>query len=211
MEQVNYQRLQGRPFYRLAQRLLDLTLSSLGLVALSPLMAYLAWRIKKEDGGPIFYSQTRLGKGEEPFRLWKFRSMVPNAEALQEQLQARNEIAGAMFKIKHDPRVTKIGRFLRRHSLDELPQLINVLKGEMALIGPRPPLPEEVAQYSEYDKQRLLVKPGCSGLWQVKCRNAGDFDQMVQLDLKYINQSSLLTDLRLIWQTVGLFFKPNGM
>ncbi|MGM9911274.1 MAG: sugar transferase [Lacticaseibacillus absianus] len=211
MEQVNYERVKGRLVYRSCRRAVDLTLSALGLVALSPLLTYLALIIKREDGGPVLYSQTRLGKDGVPFRLWKFRSMVVNADDLKKQLADQNEVAGAMFKMARDPRITKVGKRLRRHSLDELPQLFNVLKGDMALIGPRPPLPEEAAQYSAYDRQRLLVKPGCSGLWQVKCRNAGDFDQMVQLDLKYINRSSLWTDLGLILQTIALFFKPNGM
>lgn len=211
MEEINYRKVRGRPVYRASSRVLDLTLSSLGLALLSPLLLYLAIKIKLEDGGPVLYSQTRLGQGGRTFKIWKFRSMIEGADQMKKDLLEKNEIAGAMFKIKDDPRVTKIGKMMRRRSLDELPQLVNVLRGEMALIGPRPPLPEEGRQYSDYDRQRLLVKPGCSGLWQVECRNQGDFDQMVQLDIKYINQRSLWLDLRLMVKTIGLIFRPNGM
>lgn len=211
MEKINYRKVRGNPVYRASSRVLDLGLSSLGLALFSPLFLYLAVKIKLEDGGPIFYSQTRLGQGGRTFKIWKFRSMIEGADQLKQELMDKNEIAGAMFKIKDDPRVTKIGKMMRRYSLDELPQLVNVLRGEMALIGPRPPLPEEARQYSDYDWQRLLVKPGCSGLWQVECRNNGDFDQMVQLDIKYINQRSLWLDLRLMVKTIGLIFRPTGM
>lgn len=211
MEEINYRKVRGRTVYRASSRVLDLTLSSLGLALLSPLLLYLAIKIKLEDGGPVLYSQTRLGQGGRTFKIWKFRSMIEGADQMKKDLLEKNEIAGAMFKIKDDPRVTKIGKMMRRRSLDELPQLVNVLRGEMALIGPRPPLPEEGRQYSDYDRQRLLVKPGCSGLWQVECRNQGDFDQMVQLDIKYINQRSLWLDLRLMVKTIGLIFRPNGM
>lgn len=211
MEKINYRKVRGNPVYRASSRVLDLGLSSLGLALFSPLFLYLAIKIKLEDGGPIFYSQTRLGQGGRTFKIWKFRSMIEGADQLKQELIDKNEIAGAMFKIKDDPRVTKIGKMMRRRSLDELPQLVNVLRGEMALIGPRPPLPEEARQYSAYDWQRLLVKPGCSGLWQVECRNDGDFDQMVQLDIKYINQRSLWLDLRLMVKTIGLIFRPTGM
>lgn len=211
MEKINYQKVRGNPVYRASSRVLDLGLSSLGLALFSPLFLYLAVKIKLEDGGPIFYSQTRLGQGGRTFKIWKFRSMIERADQMKKDLLEKNEIAGAMFKIKDDPRITKIGKMMRRYSLDELPQLVNVLRGEMALIGPRPPLPEEARQYSDYDWQRLLVKPGCSGLWQVECRNDGDFDQMVQLDIKYINQRSLWLDLRLMVKTIGLIFRPTGM
>ena len=211
MEKINYQKVRGNPVYRASSRVLDLGLSSLGLALFSPLFLYLAVKIKLEDGGPIFYSQTRLGQGGRTFKIWKFRSMIEGADQIKKDLLEKNEIAGAMFKIKDDPRITKIGKMMRRYSLDELPQLVNVLRGEMALIGPRPPLPEEARQYSAYDWQRLLVKPGCSGLWQVECRNDGDFDQMVQLDIKYINQRSLWLDLQLMVKTIGLIFRPTGM
>ena len=136
--------------------------------------------------------------------------MVPNAEQLLEKLKNQNEINGAMFKMKNDPRITKVGRFIRKHSLDELPQLVNVIKGNMSLVGPRPSLPSEVEQYDEYDMQRLLVMPGCTGLWQTTERNNVDFDGMVKLDLKYIENAGLLEDIKIIILTVKIIFIPNS-
>lgn len=173
-------------------------------------MAVIAYKIKKEDKGPIFYKQIRVGKDGRHFEMYKFRSMVTNADQLLEQLKDQNEVEGAMFKMKHDPRITRIGHYLREHSIDELPQLVNALKGDMSLVGPRTPLPSEVAQYTDYDKQRLYVMPGCTGLWQVTKRNDVGFDDMVKLDLEYIQHASLSYDLWIIWKTVVIIFKPNG-
>ena len=142
--------------------------------------------------------------------MYKFRSMVINADQLLDKLKGQNEIDGAMFKMKCDPRVTKIGHFIREHSLDELPQLVNVLKGDMSLVGPRPPLPSEVKQYNSYDKQRLYVVPGCTGLWQATRRNDVGFDEMVKLDLIYIQRASLKYDFWIIWKTIIIIFKPNS-
>ena len=167
-------------------------------------------KIRHEDGGPAFYSQERIGKNEKPFKMWKFRSMVVNADQMIDQLEDQNEINGAMFKIKDDPRITKIGHTIRKYSLDELPQLWNVLIGDMSLVGPRPPLPSEVEEYTDYDKQRLLVMPGCTGLWQVTKRNEADFDEMVWLDIVYINHSGLWKDFKLIIKTIGVVIHPNG-
>ena len=167
-------------------------------------------KIRHEDGGPAFYSQERIGKNEKPFKMWKFRSMVVNADQMIDQLEDQNEINGAMFKIKDDPRITKIGHTIRKYSLDELPQLWNVLIGDMSLVGPRPPLPSEVEEYTDYDKQRLLVMPGCTGLWQVTKRNEADFDEMVWLDIVYINHSGVWEDLKLIVKTVLVMVHPNG-
>ena len=167
-------------------------------------------KIRHEDGGPAFYSQERIGKNEKPFKMWKFRSMVVNADQMIDQLEDQNEIEGAMFKIKDDPRITKIGHTIRKYSLDELPQLWNVLIGDMSLVGPRPPLPSEVEEYTDYDKQRLLVMPGCTGLWQVTKRNEADFDEMVWLDIVYINHSGLWEDFKLIIKTIGVVIHPNG-
>ena len=133
-----------------------------------------------------------------------------NADALKNELMAQNEIEGAMFKMKDDPRITRVGHFIRKYSLDELPQLFNVLKGDMSLVGPRPPLPEEVAQYTDYQKQRLLVTPGCTGLWQVTVRNEADFDEMVDIDLNYIQQRGFMMDLWILVMTVKIMIKPNG-
>ena len=203
-------KVNGRVGYRAIKRGFDVLASGLALILLSPLFLILIVLIKREDGGPAFYSQERIGKNEKPFKMWIFRSMIVNADKMVEQLEEQNEIDGAMFKIKDDPRVTKIGHVIRKYSLDELPQLWNVLKGDMSLVGPRPPLPSEVEEYTDYDKQRLLVMPGCTGLWQVTKRNEADFDEMVWLDIVYINHSGILEDLKLIIKTIGVVIHPNG-
>lgn len=197
--------------YRFIKRVFDFVASLLGLIILSPLFLLIAIAIKVEDPkGAVFYSQTRLGRGEVPFKMYKFRSMVSNADELLEKLLKDNEIDGAMFKMQDDPRVTKIGRFIRKYSIDELPQLLNVLQGSMSLVGPRPPLPREVEEYSDYDKQRLAVKPGCTRLWQATVRNSVGFDEMVKLDLTYISKRSVAFDVYILFKTVVIMFKPNG-
>ncbi|WP_455583497.1 sugar transferase [Lactiplantibacillus pentosus] len=197
--------------YRFVKRVFDFVASLLGLIILSPLFLIIAIAIKLEDPkGSVFYSQTRLGRGETPFKMYKFRSIVSNADELLEQLLKNNEIDGAMFKMQDDPRVTRIGKFIRKYSIDELPQLLNVLQGSMSLVGPRPPLPREVAEYTEYDKQRLAVKPGCTGLWQATVRNSVGFDEMVKLDLLYISKRSVSFDVYILFKTVVIMFKPNG-
>ncbi|GAB7171656.1 sugar transferase [Lactiplantibacillus plantarum subsp. plantarum] len=197
--------------YRFVKRVFDFVASLLGLIILSPLFLIIAIAIKAEDPkGSVFYSQTRLGRGETPFKMYKFRSMVSNADQLLEELLKNNEIDGAMFKMQDDPRVTKIGKFIRKYSIDELPQLLNVLQGSMSLVGPRPPLPREVEEYSDYDKQRLAVKPGCTGLWQATVRNSVGFDDMVKLDLTYISKRSVAFDVYILFKTVVIMFKPNG-
>lgn len=203
-------KVKGRLVYHTVKRGFDILASGVALVLLSPLFGVLTVKIKKEDGGPAFYSQTRIGKNGKPFKMWKFRSMIVNADKMVKQLEEQNEIDGAMFKIKDDPRVTKIGHVIRKYSLDELPQLWNVLKGDMSLVGPRPPLPMEVADYTDYDKLRLSVTPGCTGLWQVTKRNDADFDEMVELDLEYINKSSLWFDFKILLKTVGVIVHPNS-
>ncbi|MFD3286911.1 sugar transferase [Lactobacillus johnsonii] len=203
-------KVNGRLVYHTVKRGFDILASGVALVLLSPLFGILTVKIKKEDGGPAFYSQTRIGKNGKPFKMWKFRSMIVNADKMVKQLEEQNEIDGAMFKIKDDPRVTKIGHTIRKYSLDELPQLWNVLKGDMSLVGPRPPLPMEVADYTDYDKLRLTVTPGCTGLWQVTKRNDADFDEMVELDLEYINKSSLWFDFKILLKTVGVVIHPNS-
>ena len=203
-------KVNGRVGYRAIKRGFDVLISGLALILLSPLFLILIVLIKREDGGPAFYSQTRIGKNGKPFKMWKFRSMIVNADKMVEQLEEQNEIDGAMFKIKDDPRVTKIGHVIRKYSLDELPQLWNVLKGDMSLVGPRPPLPMEVEDYTPYDKLRLTVMPGCTGLWQVTKRNDADFDEMVELDLEYINKSGLWFDFKILLKTVGVVIHPNS-
>ena len=207
---VNPAKVNERPFYHVVKRLFDIVASACALILLSPLFLFLVIKIRSEDGGPAFYSQERIGKNEKPFKMWKFRSMVVDADKMLDKLEDQNEIDGAMFKIKDDPRITKIGHVIRKYSLDELPQLWNVLIGDMSLVGPRPPLPSEVEEYTNYDKQRLTVMPGCTGLWQVTRRSEADFDEMVWLDIVYINHSGLWEDLKLIIKTVLVMVHPNG-
>lgn len=207
---INPQKIQSRKGYHFIKRLLDITLSTIGLIFLSPLMIVIACKIKMEDGGPVIYKQIRVGKNGRHFEMYKFRSMVINADKLLKELKEKNSVSGAMFKMKNDPRITKVGHFIRQHSLDELPQLVNVLKGDMSLVGPRPSLPSEVSQYTSYDKQRLFVIPGCTGLWQATERNSVGFDEMVRLDLKYIQRASLRYDLWILFETIVIIFKPNG-
>lgn len=197
--------------YRLIKRLFDVCASFTALVLLSPMFLVVAIAIKAEDSqGKVFYSQIRVGKGGKRFKMYKFRSMVSNADELLKTLISENDVDGAMFKIKLDPRVTKVGSFIRKYSIDELPQLVNVLKGNMSLVGPRPPLEREVKEYTDYDKQRLYVKPGCTGLWQATVRNSVGFDEMVRLDLIYVQKRSLKFDLWIIFRTVKIMFRPNG-
>jgi len=193
--------------YLFMKRLMDIVGALCGLILLSPIFLIVALLIKLEDPkGPIFFKQNRVGKNEKEFGMYKFRSMVTDAEEKLKGLLQHNEVSGAMFKMKDDPRVTKIGKFIRKTSIDELPQLLNVLKGEMSLVGPRPPLPREVKEYTSYDKQRLLVTPGCTGLWQVTERNSVGFKEMVELDLTYIQHRSLWFDVKLMFKTVLVLF-----
>ncbi|ARA98317.1 sugar transferase [Geobacillus thermodenitrificans] len=197
--------------YLIAKRIMDICGALIGLICLSWLFLIVAILIKFEDPkGPVFFKQVRVGKDGKEFYMYKFRSMVTDAEEKLKELLKYNEVSGAMFKMKNDPRVTKVGKIIRKTSIDELPQLWNVLKGDMSLVGPRPPLPREVAQYTEYDKQRLLVTPGCTGLWQVSGRNDLGFHEMVELDLKYIRERSLLYDLKIIIKTIKVMIKPNS-
>ena len=194
----------------LLKRLLDLTGAVFGLLVLSPLMLVVAIIIRVDDPGPIFFSQVRSGRNGRKFRMHKFRSMVVDAEKLKAKLMAHNEMDGPVFKIKHDPRITKIGRFIRKTSIDELPQLFNVLVGEMSLVGPRPPLPSEVAQYKPWQRRRLSVKPGITGPWQVSGRNEISFEQWMEMDLAYIDNWSLWLDIKIILMTVPVVLLKKG-
>lgn len=189
--------------YLVLKRLMDIVVASLGLILASPIMLIVAILIKLEDPkGPIFFSQIRNGAYPTTFKMYKFRSMYIDAEERLEELMHLNEQSGPVFKIKDDPRITKIGRFIRKTSLDELPQLFNVLKGEMSLVGPRPALPREVEQYTAYQKQRLFVKPGLTCIWQVSGRNNIGFNQWVELDIEYIKTRNLWLDIKLILLTI---------
>lgn len=208
---VDEQKLNHQYGYRTIKRIFDFVAALLAVIILSPTFLIIAIAIKINDPhGPVFYTQERVGKDGRRFRMFKFRSMVTNADELLEKLKEQNEIKGAMFKMKNDPRITSVGRFIRKYSLDELPQLLNVVGGSMSIVGPRPPLPYEVDQYTDYDKQRLMVKPGATGMWQVGGRNALNFDQMVELDLTYINERSIWLDLKIMFETVKVMIKPNA-
>lgn len=195
--------------YRTCKRLFDVVASACGLVLLSPVFLATAIAIKLDDGGPIFYNQERIGKDGKPFKMYKFRSMKVNADQEIEKLQKHNEVDGAMFKMKNDPRITRVGKFIRKTSIDEFPQLLNVLLGQMSIVGPRPPLSREVAEYTDYDKQRLYVRPGCTGLWQVTVRNSVGFHEMVNIDLDYIKRRSFHLDLEIMLKTIKVIFVPN--
>lgn len=188
--------------YLFMKRLMDVLGSLCGIILLAPVFIIVTILIKLEDPkGPILFKQIRVGKNGKEFEMYKFRSMVTDAEERLKDLLQHNEVSGAMFKMKEDPRVTKIGKFIRKTSIDELPQLLNVLKGNMSLVGPRPPLLREVKEYTPYDKQRLLITPGCTGLWQVSGRSSIGFKEMVELDLIYIQKRSIFFDLKIIFKT----------
>lgn len=197
--------------YSSSKRVIDITAVLLALVALSPLLLAVAFGIWIYDRGPIFFAQTRVGKNGRHFKFWKFRSMVINAEALKVALLAQNQHAdGRTFKMRRDPRITPVGRFIRRFSIDELPQLYNVLVGDMSLVGPRPPVPAEVATYTAHDLQRLSVTPGLTCIWQVSGRSELAFPQQVKLDLEYIEKRSLIFDISLIARTVPAVLSGRG-
>lgn len=195
----------------LLKNLFDRVLASLGLLLLSPVLLAIALAVKLTSPGPVFFVQQRYGLGKRKFGMIKFRSMVPDAEARQAALEHLNEIDGPTFKIKNDPRVTRIGNFLRKTSLDELPQLLNVVKGEMSLVGPRP-LPErDVSRFSEaWLMRRFSVKPGITGLWQVSGRSLSDFDNLIKLDLRYIDRWSLLLDIKILLRTFSAVVRRHG-
>lgn len=206
---LNREEIAKRHTYHFFKRICDLLLSLIGIILLSPFFLVIAVVIKLNDGGPVFYRQERVGLNGKSFKIFKFRSMHVDADKRLAELKAQNEVDGPMFKMKNDPRVTRVGHFLRKTSLDELPQLFNVLLGNMSLVGPRPPLPSEVLEYTEYDKQRLWVIPGITGLWQATVRNSVGFHEMVELDLKYIQKASLWFDFIILLKTVKVVFKPN--
>lgn len=198
--------------YLIVKRAFDIVASLLALAVLSPLFLVLSLVIFLDDPkGSPFFAQTRVGKDGREFRFYKFRSMIVNAEELLDDLIKYNEVDGCVFKIEHDPRITRVGRFIRKTSIDELPQLVNVLKGDMSIVGPRPPLPREVASYTDYQMQRLAVTPGLTCYWQTeRHRNDIDFDGRVALDLKYIRERSLWIDLKLIFRTFKVIFGRQG-
>lgn len=193
--------------YLFLKRVFDILGALFGLIIFSPLLIIISIIVKLENTkASIFFSQQRVGINGRTFQMYKFRSMVVDAESQLNSLLVHNETTGAMFKMENDPRVTRIGKILRRASLDELPQLWNVLKGDMSLVGPRPPLPREVIEYTNYDLQRLLVIPGCTGLWQISGRSKIGFQEMVELDLLYIKNRSIIMDFKIITKTIRVLF-----
>jgi lipopolysaccharide/colanic/teichoic acid biosynthesis glycosyltransferase len=197
-------------FYLKMKRGGDVMASAAGLAALLPILAGIALLIRAEGRGPILYSQERVGKNGRRFKFYKFRSMVLNADAIKAQYMQFNEASGPIFKMKNDPRVTRVGRILRRYSLDELPQLWNVFRGDMSLVGPRPHLPAEVSQYSEEQEARLLVEPGLICLREVSGRSRLSFEQWVEMDLAYIRNRSLKMDVRILMKAIPAIIKADG-
>ena len=203
--------MRGRHFYETGlKRALDVVLSSLGLLAILPMWLLIVLAIRLESPGPAIFVQERVGLNGRRFLFYKFRSMYVDAETRLADVMARNEVDGPVFKIRNDPRVTRVGAFLRRSSLDELPQLVNVLKGDMSLVGPRPPLPREVDQYRPSDAVRLTVKPGLTCLWQVSGRSTVSFDEWMELDRQYIRNLSFWLDLGILVRTVGAVLTMRG-
>ena len=200
-----------KPCYSFVKRVFDIIASLFGMIVLIPVAVIVGLAIKIDDGGPIFFIQERLTKNGKPFRLIKFRSMIVNAESLRDSLESENEMDGPVFKIKNDKRITRVGRFIRKTSIDELPQIINVLKGDISIVGPRPPLRREVEQYDEKAMRRLEVKGGLTCLWQIQPhRNALTFDEWMDLDIKYIETRSLILDLIIILKTFKVLIIGGG-
>lgn len=209
--QLVFSRYWQSPVRLACKRALDVAASATLMVLLSPVMAALALLVKATSRGPVFYRWRVVGKDGQPFLSYKFRSMVENADELKSALAEQNEMTGPVFKITRDPRVTRVGAWMRRYSLDELPQFYSVLKGDMSLVGPRPPLLTEYAEFTEFQKRKLAVKPGITCLWQVSGRNrVVDFDQWVRLDLEYIRDWSLLLDFKVLLRTVREVFVGSG-
>ncbi|HEY7483805.1 MAG TPA: sugar transferase [Streptosporangiaceae bacterium] len=195
---------------RLVKNVFDRIAATVALLFLVPVFLVIAVLVKVTSPGPVLFRQTRVGKDGAEFRMLKFRTMVHDAEQLKNELTTQNETDGVLFKIKSDPRVTRVGSCLRRYSLDELPQLINVMLGEMSLVGPRPPLPEEAAQYGRVVRRRLVVKPGMTGLWQISGRSDLAWDEAVRLDLQYVENWSLALDMLILWKTVAAVIRGSG-
>lgn len=196
--------------YKFLKRLSDIVLSGIALVALSPVFLLTALAVKLEDGGPVFFVQSRAGKDMKPFKVYKFRSMYVNADAKLAELLKDNEQTGHAFKIKNDPRITKVGKFIRKVSIDELPQLVNIIKGDMSIVGPRPILPWQMEECNEYERQRLIVRPGLTCYWQIGGRANIKWEEWVELDLDYIADMGLWTDFKMIVKTIPAVFDSEG-
>ena len=208
---VSYSRYEDGGTKYLVKRLMDIAGGIVGLLITAILTVFIAPAILMDSPGPVFFSQIRVGKNGRRFRIYKFRSMYRDAEERKKELEAQNEMSGPMFKIGNDPRITRVGAFLRRTSLDEFPQFFNVLRGDMSLVGTRPPTEEEFEQYDEYYRRRISMKPGLTGLWQVSGRSEIEkFDDVVKMDLKYIDNWSLQLDVKILLQTVQAVLGGRG-
>ncbi len=192
--------------YDISKRFIDIVFSLCGLIILSPLLIIVAILIGLESKGNVIFVQDRVGINGKIFKMYKFRSMVCNAEELKRELLIQNEMSGPMFKMKNDPRITKVGRVIRKTSIDELPQLFNVLKGDMSLVGPRPSLPNEVDEFEDWMMKRLSVRPGLTCFWQVSGRNNIEFEDWMKMDIKYIEERNIFVDLKLIFRTFFVLF-----
>jgi exopolysaccharide biosynthesis polyprenyl glycosylphosphotransferase len=192
------------------KEIFDRAIAGLALVLLSPLFGLVAMAIRLSDAGPALFTQTRVGKDGRTFKIYKFRTMVVDAEKRLAELRLSNDSDGVLFKMRRDPRITAIGGRLRKWSVDELPQLINVFRGEMSLVGPRPALPEEAARYADHVRRRLVVKPGLTGMWQVNGRSDLSWDETVRLDLRYVENWSFALDLQILWKTIAVIFRGSG-
>lgn len=211
LDEQEYQPPKPKPVYDICKRIFDVVMSIFALSVLWPVFVIVAIAIKREDGGKVFYTQTRLTKDQKPFKMYKFRSMYPDADKRLEELLQFNEMQGPAFKMENDPRITKVGHFIRKTSIDELPQLFNIIRGEMTIIGPRPPLPREVEQYTPYQLHRLDVKTGLACYHECQGRSEDkDFNNWVESDLKYIRERSMLTDLKVIFWTIRIVLTGKG-
>jgi exopolysaccharide biosynthesis polyprenyl glycosylphosphotransferase len=210
MEGVAGQELDPKPLYSLVKRVIDIAIAAAALIATLPLFIMVAILIRLDSPGSVLFRQERMGKKLQPFSMLKFRSMYSDKTELPPELLRQNETNGPLFKMRRDPRVTPVGRWLRRTSLDELPQLINILRGEMSIVGPRPPLPRELAGFDTVQRLRLRVTPGLTGLWQVSGRSELKFEEMVQLDMSYIANRSLWLDLKIMLKTVPSVLFAKG-
>mgnify|MGYP001544426200 CR=1 FL=1 len=196
--------------YFILKRIIDLVGALSGIILISPVMIITAILIKVDSKGPVFFAQSRVGQDGKKFMMYKFRSMCTDAEVLLGKLKNENEMSGPMFKMKDDPRITKVGKFVRKTSIDELPQLFNILKGEMSLVGPRPSLPKEVVQFTPFQKRRLVAKPGLTCYWQVRGRSDVSFEEWMEMDVEYIEERNTWIDITLIFKTVGVLFGDEG-
>lgn len=211
VEQPVYTPPAPKPVYEACKRVFDLIMSVFALIVLSPVFLIVAIAIKIEDGGKVFYGSTRLTEGGKEFTMYKFRSMYENADQHLDELMDQNEMEGPVFKIADDPRITKVGRFIRKTSIDELPQLVNIVMGDMSIIGPRPPLPREVEQYTPYQMHRLDVKTGLACYHECMGRSDNpDFNEWVEQDLKYIRERSMLVDIKIIFMTIWVVLTGKG-